>query len=218
MKRSLLAMAAGSVAALLTLQPRSAVAQDCVSCPLDSCTCIPDPNNDACRCVIKFISGTCFCVERDYLCNILGSCSSDPPPESASPALTSAPTPTTLEIEPKALNKLGTKEPLLSTVLLGVVELSKDKRSVLNLEPYSHGTINGKLGRYTHRAIFTSRGEGQAAFQIVLETADGGPTLTYSGIIRDRGRSITYSKRTRSGSSDRLEKFEWKATDQATLY
>ena len=205
MKHIRLALLVSATAVLLGLAAEPAAAQDCTSCgALDSCTCTSDPTSSACRCVIKIHYGTCFCVERDFLCSGLGSCSSDPPPLIVPP---------TMEIEPKALEKLSAQEPLLSTALLGVVEVNKEKRSVLNLEPYAHGTMSGKLGRYHHRGIFTLRGEGQAAFHIVLESAEGGSTITYSGLIRDRGRSITYSKRTKLGLSDRLEKFEWTAAD-----
>jgi hypothetical protein len=204
MRRLVLLVLAGLSAAVFVEGPKPAAAQDCVSCEIDSCECDVDAESDACRCIIKVIHGTCFCVQRDFLCDLSGSCDADPPSLAA---------PATFAIEPKALAKLEAKEPLLSLVLRGVVEYTKDKQPVLNLEPDVRGTINGKEGRYIHRGFFSRRGNDQVAFHFELENADDGSKVTLSGIIRDRGRAISYSKLTKSGASVRRERFEWKAAD-----
>lgn len=206
MRRLALVILALSTSILpLTWRPQAAVAQDCVSCELDSCECDVDAESDACRCVIKVIHGTCFCVQRDFLCTLSGSCDADPP---------SLALPSTFAVDPAALAKLEAKEPLLSLVLRGLVDYDKNQQAVLNLEPDLRGTINGKEGRFIHRGIFSRRGSDQVAFHFELENAEDGSKVTLGGILRDRGRSISYSKLTKPKSGAvRRERFYWTAAD-----
>jgi hypothetical protein len=201
MKRLAIPILATSVVMGLAVQPTPTLAQDCVSCSFDSSFCESDPDSSACRCVIKNHDGFFLCFERDFLCALNGSCSSDPPPEVAKP---------TFPISVAALDKFDAKEPLLSLVLHGVVVFTPDKKAVLDLEPYARGTISGKLGHFTHRGFFTPRGNGQVAFQIEMEKEDGS-TITYAGILGDRGQSITYSKSTKAVGTKHLEKVDWRA-------
>lgn len=206
-RRLLLVILAGwTGVAALAWGPRAAVAQDCVSCEIDSCECDVDAESDACRCVIKVIHGTCFCVQRDFLCTLSGSCDADPP---------SLALPSTFAVDPAALAKLEAKEPLLSLVLRGLVDHDRNQQAVLNLEPDLRGTINGKEGRFIHRGLFSRRGNDQVAFHFELENVDDGSKVTLSGILRDRGRSISYSKlsKPRSGAAVRRERFDWAAAD-----
>ena len=194
----------------LTPWSRPAAAQsDCVSCAIDSDTCFQDDAGVACRCVIKLIHGTFICFERDFLCTVSGSCDADPPPLVIAPRVTAP----TIAIEPGVLTKLEAKEPLLAIVLHGAVVYNKDKQPLLTLEAYPRGTIRGKEGRYTHRGIFSLRADGEASFHLVLENAADKSTVTFAGVIRDRGRRITYSKLVKLGTSLQSEKVDWKVTD-----
>ena len=118
--------------------------------------------------------------------------------------------PPTFPVQVSALDKFDAREPLLSLVLHGVVVFTPDRKAVLDLEPYARGTISGKLGHFTHRGFFTPRGNGQVAFQIEMEKEDGS-TVTYAGILADRGQSITYSKLSKAGATKHMEKVDWKA-------
>jgi hypothetical protein len=73
------------------------------------------------------------------------------------------------------------------------------------------GTIHGKNLRYRHRGILELRPDGQVAFQFVLNSLTDGSTVTFSGLLREYGKAITYSKISQSSADASVERVqrEW---------
>jgi hypothetical protein len=191
---------------LATPTPALAQNNDCVDCAIDSATCSQNNTSSACTCIIRFVRGTAICFTRDFRCGG-GSCDSVPPPltklEQVRPEI---------PVAPGALAKLHEKEPLLGLVLLGLIVGDKGT-SAISIESYPRGTINGREGKYTHRAIFYPRGE-ETDFHVVLENVTDKSTVTFAGTIRDLARRITYLKISElPGSPVQRERIDWKLPD-----
>lgn len=161
-------------------------AQDCVRCDDILNSCDQDSTSSACECVFRSIKGTLVCREQGWTCGQGSDCSGGPQPQIRPKSA--------MAVEAAAITKLEESEPLLAIVLLGSVDYDATKHAYLAARSYPGGTIHGKNMRYRHRGLFELREDGQIAFQFVLNNLDDGSKVTFSGLLGEGGRSISYSK------------------------
>jgi hypothetical protein len=101
-----------------------------------------------------------------------------------------------MAIEGEPFAGLDQSAPLLAGLLLSAVHRDSDQHVYLVLTPFLSGTIASPEGNYKHHDSFSPRPNGEVSFIFDLDSLKDHSSITYTGIIRDHGRNVEFSKST----------------------